>query len=169
MKSLLLLFSFSFAPCSFSQNKCCDSTLVNSKALRQKAIKLYNEYINLSNNNAYTYVSEEYGTKDSSIAYTYNDEKEFSSALTSEKINEKLYIETTYWFLRNQILYINITYKRKNWLGKWRDNWWGYYEVWDNQLLLRFEKKIPHQNIELLISKSSYFKQKGEKLAKISN
>ena len=171
LNAVLLFISFSFGVCAFGQNKCCDSTLVNSKAIRPKAIKLYNEYVNLSNNNAFNYVSREYGKKDSSISYEYelNGKNEFSSILTREKVNEKLYIETIYWFLHNQILHISVTYNRKNWLGKWKDNRYGFYEIWDNQLLERSERRIPHQNIELLVNKSYYYKQKGEELAKISN
>jgi hypothetical protein len=172
LKSVSLLFiSLSFSVCCFGQNKCCDSTLVNAKAIRQKAIELYNEYIKLSNNNAFKYVSKEYGKKDSSISYEYefNGKNEFSSISTKQKVNEKLYIETDYWFLHNQILHIFITYNRKNWLGKWRDNRYGFYEIWDNQLLEMVEKGIPHQNIEPLVNKSYYYKQKGEELAKTSN
>ena len=121
LRSISLLFlSFSFSVCSFGQNKCCDSTLVNSKAIRLKSNRLYNEYVNLSNKNACKYVSKEYGKKDSSISYEYefNGKNEFSCILTKEKINEKLYIETMYWFLHNQILHIFITYNRKRYSGQ---------------------------------------------------
>ncbi|HEY1872673.1 MAG TPA: hypothetical protein VGG71_16545, partial [Chitinophagaceae bacterium] len=92
-----------------------------------------------------------------------------TSIFVRKKMDDNFYVETDYWFLHTQLIHIFITFKRKNWLNKWKDNRYGSYAFNGNSLLDFRERKIPKQNVDSLIRNSAYYFQKGTNRLKISN
>jgi hypothetical protein len=152
MKFILVLM---FSPFCFQGN--CQYKIINDSS-RRKGIELYNEFVR--QDTMYKQIEDNHG--DDSITYWhYNSQNEITSILVRKKVSDKFYIETNYWFLQNQLLHIFITYIRKNWLKKWKDNRFGWY-TFNNNILLDFhERKIPRQNLGSLIEQSTYYLQIG--------
>jgi hypothetical protein len=99
----------------------------------------------------------------------YTSKNAIKSILIEERINDTSYTETLFWFSHGDILHIYVYLKVKNNRARWRDKGSGSYIFLNNQVLYYHEEKIPHQNIELLVSKSSFLYAKGLELLKNSN
>lgn len=155
---LAVIFIF-FGSVGDCQHKISDSS-------RKKGIDLYNEFV--KQDSIYYQLDEKYGD-DSVIFWHYNPPSILTSIFVRKKMNDNFYVETNYWFLHAQLIHVFITFQRKNWRNKWKDNRYGWYTFNDNLLLDFHERKIPKQNVDSLIRSSAYYVQKGTNRLKISN
>src|SRR5580704_4386806 len=104
----------------------------NSKESREKAIQLHNEYVK-GDTLPYRQI-ETKGKNDSAIWLEYTSKHSIKSILVQERINDKAYTETLYWYSNGDILHIYIYVKILNKLGRWKDRGSGTYTFFNNQV-----------------------------------
>jgi hypothetical protein len=146
MRILLLVIFSCFCTLAFCQYQ------TNTKQSRAKAIQLYNDYV--KGDTLPFHQIKVVGKNDSTISLEYTSKNAIKSILVQDRIIDNSYTETLYWFSQGNILHIYINLKLKNQKGQWKDKGFGSYIFFNNQVLFSDEKKILHQNMDLLLNRS---------------